>query len=152
MDSDLHSPPNGCAAAQTASGTVSVPIVQEEARIERREVEGDRVRVTTHTELVEEHVRETLQSDDVEVMRVPVNRTLEPGEAAPATRTEGDVTIIPILEEVLVVEKRLVLREELHILRESSAEEVEVPVTLRRQRAAIERIGPEGSIALDNED
>jgi stress response protein YsnF len=59
---------------------------------------------------------------------------------APAVRTEGDVTIVPVLEEVLFVEKRLVLKEELHIRRTATTETVEVPVTLRRQRAVIERV------------
>jgi stress response protein YsnF len=107
--------------------------------------------VTTRTDLVEEHVRESLQSDDVEVMRVPVNRTLDPGEAAPTIRSEGNVTIIPVLEEVVVVEKRLVLKEELHILRETATEEVEVPVTLRKQRADIQRTGPDG-LSTSNEE
>jgi stress response protein YsnF len=56
------------------------------------------------------------------------------------------VTIIPVLEEVLVVEKRLVLKEEVHIRSTTSGEDVEVPVTLRRQRAVVERVGPEGGI------
>jgi stress response protein YsnF len=38
-------------------------------------------------------------------------------ETAPEIRTESDVTILPVVEEVLVVEKRLVLKEELHIRR-----------------------------------
>lgn len=45
---------------------------------------------------------------------------------APEIRTEGDVTIVPVLEEVLVVEKRLVLKEELHIRRRVAAETVEI--------------------------
>ena len=48
-----------------------------------------------------------------------------------AVRTEGDVLIIPVLEEVLVVEKRLVLKEELHVRRLVSEENVEIPVTVR---------------------
>jgi hypothetical protein len=36
-------------------------------------------------------------------------------DVAPEVRVEGNVTIIPVLEEVLVVEKRLVLKEKLHI-------------------------------------
>jgi stress response protein YsnF len=50
------------------------------------------------------------------------------------------VLVIPVLEEVLVVEKRLVLREELRIRRTSASEAVEVPVTLRRQHAEIDRL------------
>ena len=61
-------------------------------------------------------------------------------DEAPETRTEGGVTIVPVLEEVLFVEKRLVLKEELHIRRQATTETVEVPVTLRRQRAIVERV------------
>ncbi|WP_375459633.1 YsnF/AvaK domain-containing protein [uncultured Enterovirga sp.] len=126
------------------AGQTTVPIVEEEAHIEKRQVESDRVRVSTHTDLVEEHLRETLRTDEVEVMRVPVNRTLEPGEAAPTIRTEGNVTIVPVLEEIAVVEKRLLLREELHILRDTTTETVEVPVTLRKQRAVVDRTAGDG--------
>jgi stress response protein YsnF len=71
---------------------------------------------------------------------VPVDRVVE---TAPETRTEGDVTIVPVLEEVLVVEKRLVLKEELHIRRRVETETAEVPVTLRKQRAIVERLAPD---------
>jgi stress response protein YsnF len=70
-------------------------------------------------------------------------------ETPPAVRTDGDVVIVPILEEVLVVEKRLVLKEELHIRRQVNHEDVEVPVTLRKQRAVIERLGPDGEPLRD---
>jgi stress response protein YsnF len=42
------------------------------------------------------------------------------------------------------VEKRLVLKEELHIRRSVTREDIEVPITLRKQRATIERLGPQG--------
>jgi stress response protein YsnF len=57
----------------------------------------------------------------------------------PAVRQEGDVTIYPVLEEVLVVEKRLVLKEEVHVRRVVTQTEVSQPVMLRRQYADIER-------------
>ena len=93
--------------------------------------------MSTRTEAVDEVVRESLRSEAVGVTRVPVNRELAPGEPAPQIRTEGGLTIIPVLEEVLVVEKRLVLREEVHLQRTASAEDVAVPVTLRRQHAEV---------------
>lgn len=126
--------------------TVLIPVVEETARIEKRAVETGRVRVGTHTDTVEQVLRETLRSDTVDVTRVPVNRTLSDGEAAPQIRDEGGVTIFPVLEEVLVVEKRLVLREEVHIRRTTSGEDVEVPVTLRHQRAVVERVSPDGDV------
>lgn len=137
--------PVAAASAETLS------LVEERARVGKRQVEGERVRVTTRTEVLEEHVRETLRSDEVEVLRVPVNRTLEPGEAAPAVRTEGNLTIVPVLEEIVVVEKRLLLKEEVHILRDATSETVEVPVALRKQRAVVERTGPDGKVIEDSE-
>lgn len=95
-----------------------------------------RVRVHTETTTREELVSAALDRRDVEVTRVPIDRDID---AAPSVRTEGDTTIIPVVEEVLVVEKRLVLREEIHLRRMTTSEQVEVPVTLRQQHAVIDR-------------
>jgi stress response protein YsnF len=57
-------------------------------------------------------------------------------------RTEDDVMIVPVLDEVSVVQKQLVL-EELHIRRQVESGAVEVPVTLCKQWAMVERIGPD---------
>lgn len=57
---------------------------------------------------------EPLFQEDVEVERIPVNRFIDgPVE----TRQEGDLTIVPVVEEVLTVQKRLLLKEEVHIRR-----------------------------------
>jgi stress response protein YsnF len=95
-------------------------------------------------DVVEEMTQASLERETVEVTRVPVDRVVD---EAPAIRTENDVTIVPVLEEVLVVEKRLVLKEELHIRRQTRSEDVQVPVQLRKQRAVVERLpgGEEGS-------
>jgi stress response protein YsnF len=139
---------NGSIAAEEvrAGETVLIPLVEETAHTEKRTVETGRVRVSTHTDTVDQVLRETLRGDAVDVTRVPVNRTIAEGEAAPQVRNEGGVTVIPVLEEVLFVEKRLVLKEEIHIRHTASGEDVEVPVTLRRQRAVVERVSPEGEI------
>jgi uncharacterized protein (TIGR02271 family) len=114
-----------------------IAVVEEEARFDKREVVTGRVRIRTRVEEAEETVRGTLDEEVVEVERVPVDRIVE---AAPAVRQDGDVTIIPVMEEVLVVEKRLVLKEELHVRRRRTQETVEVPVTLRRERVEVERL------------
>ncbi len=67
--------------------------------------------------------------EDCEVERVQVKRMLDqPAEI----RQEGDTLIIPLMEEVLVVEKRLMLREELHIKRrrETKADDDRTPIPL----------------------
>ncbi|MCJ2024087.1 YsnF/AvaK domain-containing protein [Methylobacterium sp. J-067] len=134
-------------AAEVAIGEEAVlSLIEETARIEKRAVETERVRVSTRTDTVDQVLRETLRSDMVGVTRVPVNRTLAEGEVPPVVRTEAGVTIIPVLEEILVVEKRLFLKEEVHIRRTTADEDVEMPVTLRRQHAVIERVSPEGHV------
>ena len=76
----------------------------------------------------------------VEVTRVPVNREVS---EAPPIRMEGDITVVPVVEERLVIEKRLFLVEELHLTRTATTEQVEVPTTLRRMRAVVERETPD---------
>ena len=59
-------------------------------------------------------IGEPLFRDDCDVQRVAIGRLLDgPVEA----RQEGDTWIVPLTEEVLVIEKRLLLREELRITR-----------------------------------
>jgi uncharacterized protein (TIGR02271 family) len=125
--------------ARTVSEDV-IPLVEETATIGKRELVTGRVRVRTVTDTIEELAHADVQRETVEVTRVPVDKVVE---TAPEIRTEGDVTIVPILEEVLVVEKRLVLKEELHIRRRVAAETVEVLVTLRKQRSIVERLAPD---------
>lgn len=114
-----------------------IPIVEEEIHLGKREITTGKVRVRTFVDVVTEPVHASLQEDTVEVTRVPVGREID---HAPEVRTENGVTIVPVVEEVLVVEKRLVLKEELHIRRQSRTETVEVPVEVRKHRVEIERL------------
>ena len=123
-----------------------IPLVEESAIIGKQQVSTGHLRVRTVTDTVEELAHASVQREDVEVTRVPINRVVE---TAPEIRTDGDVTIVPVLEEMLVVTKQLVLKEELHIRRRIETETVDVPVTLRKQRAIIERDAPGGATVDD---
>jgi uncharacterized protein (TIGR02271 family) len=127
----------------------ALPLLQEELRVDKRSVATGKVRVRSVVDTVEEIARAALTEEHVEVTRVPMDREVE---TAPPVRTDGDVTIVPILEEVVVVEKRLVLKEELHIRRTVTHQNVEVPVTLRKQRAVVERLTANGQIIADDEE
>lgn len=74
---------------------------------------------------------------EVDVERVPVDIVVD---APPEMRREGDVTIIPVVEERLVVEKRLVLVEEIHIRQRTVFQKERVEAELRKQRVTVERI------------
>jgi uncharacterized protein (TIGR02271 family) len=127
----------------------TIPLLKEELGVDKRSVVTGKVRVRSVVDTIEELVHAAITDERVEVTRVPMDREVE---AAPSVRTEDDVTIVPIMEEVLVVEKRLVLKEELHIRRSVTLENVEVPVTLRKQRAVIERLTADGQIISQDEE
>jgi uncharacterized protein (TIGR02271 family) len=120
-----------------SEGSPTVPLFEERARIDKRSATTGKVRVVTHTETVEELVRAVLEGEEADVFTVELDQSVS--GPAPRLRTEEGVTIIPVLEEVLIVEKRLVLKREIHIRKRSTLETVEIPVSLRKQRAKVER-------------
>ena len=121
----------------TSSEAEVIARAEEEVRLDKRMVTTGKVRVRTIVDVETELAKATLDGETVEVTRVPVDRIVD---QAPGIRVEDNVTIIPVLEEVLVVEKRLVLKEEVHIRKLATTEDVEVPVELRKQHAVIERL------------
>lgn len=121
--------------------TTYIPIVEETAFVTSRKVVTGRVRIATRTESVDQILPAHLSSMDVEVVRVPMDRKIE---TTPEIRTEGDLTIIPVVEERLVVTRELYLREEVHVRRIGRTETVEIPTTTRRQTVQIDRLPPQG--------
>ena len=119
-----------------ADEVATIPLVEERLQVGKRAVESGRVRVHVKVEERQETVAEELLRDDVEIERIPRNTPLS---AVPHVRLEGTTTIVPVVEEVLVVEKRLMLVEEIHIRRRSEHERREIPVTVRSEHARVER-------------
>jgi stress response protein YsnF len=99
--------------------------------------------VRVHTVVDHEQVRfsEQLEYEEVLVDRVPINQDVD---VAPQSRHEGDLLIIPVVEEYLHVEKRLRLKEELHVRRVRGVDTVSDTIPVRRMRAVVERTGPGG--------
>lgn len=130
-----------------------IPLVEEQMSLDRRTVPTGRVRIEMHTETVEHRLPAELSRDEVEVVRVPVGRRID---RAPEPVTEGDLTIIPVVEERLVVTRELYLREEVHVRRIRRHETVEIPAQTRRQTVRIDRIpakaDPVSSSNKDNSD
>jgi uncharacterized protein (TIGR02271 family) len=115
---------------------VSVPVIEEELEVGKRRVEGDRVSVRTVPRERTEVVEQPLESMEVEIERIAIDREID---TAPDIRNDGDTTIIPIVEERLVVEKRLFLREEIHVHRRRVVTQFRQNVTLRSQDVVVER-------------
>lgn len=113
-----------------------LPLAEEVAVVDRKDVVTGRVRVNTRVHTEETFVEANLAEDEVEITRVPIERVVD---VPPPIREEDGVIIVSIVAEEAVVETRLVLKEELHMRRLTRNQTVTVPVTLRRQTAEVER-------------
>lgn len=118
-----------------------IPVIQEQATAYKRVVETGKVRISKHVREYVELVDIPHFQEEVKVERVPVNQFVE---TAPGVRTEGDVTIIPILEEKYVLEKKLVLVEELHVRKERNESHQPQKVKVLKEEVEVNRIGPGG--------
>jgi stress response protein YsnF len=117
-----------------------IPLHEEEVSLSRREIKKANVQVALVTGTREQLIDEELTHVRVEIERVPIDRTVE---VAPPTRQEGDITIIPVVEEIVVVERRLVLKEEVRVRRVSTKEQHRETVVLRQQEAVVTREEPD---------
>ncbi len=116
----------------------TIPLHEEVLDVGKRVREGDTVRVETKVREEERTVAQDLASTDVEIERVPVGRVVD---APPGTRREGDVLILPVLEEELVVTKRLVLKEEIRITPRTRHRTEQATATVRVEDAVVTRDG-----------
>jgi uncharacterized protein (TIGR02271 family) len=114
----------------------AIPLVEERVSIAKRQVESERLEVRISVHEREERVPVELAHDEVEVERVPRNVAVS---ELPSVRHEGNTTIIPVVEEVVVLEKRMVLVEEIHVRRLSATTTEHVPVVIRSEQATIDR-------------
>lgn len=108
----------------------------EKIEVSRRRVDTSLVRATRTTRTREQLVEADLSHERVEVERIPIGRTID---SVPPVRQDGDTTILSVVEEVVVVERRLVLKEEVHVRRVKTTEHHRETVTLREQEATVTR-------------
>jgi uncharacterized protein (TIGR02271 family) len=114
-----------------------VPVLVEELDVQKRLVETGKVRIT---KVVHEHetlVDEPLFHDKVAITRVPMQRVVD---GPVPVREENGTTIISVVEEVLVVEKRLMLREEIHIRKQRIETHQPQRITLHSEEVRVERV------------
>jgi uncharacterized protein (TIGR02271 family) len=114
-----------------------LPVIEEALDVHTRRVETGKVRLTKTVQGQDVLVDEPLWREEVDITRVPVQRVVD---GPIPIRTEGETTIISLVEEVVMVEKRLRLTEELHIRTRRRETRQPQPVPLRREAARVERL------------
>lgn len=123
---------------EAGGGRIVIPVIAEQLAVEKRAIPRGIVRIHKRVESRNEIVEQPLLRQTVAIEHVPINLLIE-GDP-PAPRQEGDWTVIPIVEEVLVVEKRLMLVEEVRIARQEITVQEPQTVTLRREVVEVERL------------
>jgi len=137
----ISQPEHRQAEGERDEETLVVPVVAEKLEVQKRVVEREGVRIRKVVREREEVVDEPLMREEVQVKRVPVNRVVE---GPVPVRHVGNTMIVSLLEEVLVVEKRLMLKEELHITKEEVETYQPQRVILRSEEATVERVDVPG--------
>lgn len=118
----------------------TVPVLREELEIRKEVHHTGTVRLRKVISESPEFISEVLGAENIEIERIPMDVLVD---APPPVRTEGDVTVIPIVEEVLVVTKQIRLKEEVRISRRHSASNYYEEIRLRSEELVVERADAE---------
>ena len=113
-----------------------IPVMQEQATIDKEVVETAKIYVQKKVTEVEKNVDIPLLQEGYEIERVAVNQYVD---TYPQIREDGNTIIIPVVREVLVVEKRLELVEEVRVIKRATTVDHKETFTLRKEEVNVER-------------
>jgi uncharacterized protein (TIGR02271 family) len=136
-------------AEQPSNGSLDdhkLTLLAEELSVGKESVETGRLRVSKQTHTREVAVDESLRRESAEIETIPIGRRIF---EMPSVRHEGETIVVPIVEEILHTERRLILKEEARITRRKTTEQIHDRVTLRYQEAVVTRV-QSASEAVDN--
>ena len=129
---------NGFAEAVSGeTGETRIALFEEEVSVSKRVVPTGRVQVSRITQRHEQLIDELLKRKQIEIERIPVDK---PVDTMPFIREDEDTVVIPVVEEVVRVERRLLLKEEIRIQRVRATERFQESVALRKQEAVVTRL------------
>jgi uncharacterized protein (TIGR02271 family) len=114
-----------------------IPLFEEKLAVTKQVVPTSRVQVSRVTHSHEQLVDELLNHECIEIERIPFDKLVD---AMPSIREDGDSIVIPVVDEVVKVERYLILKEEVHVRRVRATERYQESVTLRKQEAVVTRL------------
>ena len=121
---------------RTADDVIVIPVIQEEIEVRKHQFATGTVRIRKVVHERDEVIEESTIHRTVEIERVPINSIV--GEPPPI-RHEGPTTIYSVVEEVLVLTKQFVLKEEVRITNRVSESPRRQSITLRTEELVIDR-------------
>ncbi|MFL5730956.1 MAG: YsnF/AvaK domain-containing protein [Cytophagaceae bacterium] len=115
--------------------SLTIPVVQEEISIDKKVIETGKVIIKKSVTEEETTVNIPLIQEGYDVERKAVNKIVE---SPPSVRYEDDRIIIPVMREILVVEKRFEIIEEVHVIRHRTEVPQQQQVKLRKENITVE--------------
>lgn len=135
MEQQRHEADNQRQSLQGEQPAV-IQVVQEHVTVSKDVVETARVHIRKRVVEEEQTLNIPLIQEGYDVRHVPVNKIVD---KMPAVRQDGDTTIIPVVREVLVVQKQYELVEEVHVVKTRTAIPHMQDITLRKEQVEIVR-------------
>ncbi|WP_051720334.1 YsnF/AvaK domain-containing protein [Anditalea andensis] len=113
----------------------NIPIIEEKLHLNKNKIITGSYKFIKS--VAEEAVKENLSvtEDNITIQRKEFNAYVD--TAPPPVRQEGDSTIISVIKEVLVIEKKMMLVEEIHITKEKKETSISIEDTLRKESIEI---------------
>src|SRR5215210_3350743 len=135
-EQDLRGPGNG-EPVKSPEQMIVIPIIEEQLVVTKEQIETGKVHIKKR--VVEEQV-----SVNIPVVQEGYHIERRAGAKAlltehPPTRYEGENIIIPVVREVLVIEKRYEVLEEVHVIQTKSETPHLQEITLRKENVEIKR-------------
>jgi stress response protein YsnF len=121
-----------------------IPVVSEEVHADAVPVETGAVRVTKRVEGHDEIIQQEVRKGRVEVKRVAVNRPVD-GPQSP--RREGNTLVVPVVSEILKIEKQWIITEEIYLTQLEETQTVREKVQVNQEVAEVERVDQNGQLA-----
>lgn len=124
------------AADSTPVDIRQIPVIEQQLQVTTRILETGRVRPTKTVHEQGTIVTIPLQQEQYTLERMALNAYVD---QMPTTGQEGEMTNYPVVKEVLVVQKRFLLSEEIRVTRQQTQTQQTQTVRLRRETLTIER-------------
>lgn len=118
------------------SEKIVLPVLEEEIVSIKQNKITCRVKIDIETIETEHLENVQLFHQTIEITHKPIGQIVE---TAPEIRQEGQTMIIPVIEEIAVIVKKLFLKEEIHIHQSQTSENKKISLSLKKQQVKIER-------------
>ena len=116
------------------SNAEKMQVCQEELKIKKRRIPVKKLSIRKRTKYTDFKSEIPLVSEQLSYTEVPFNTEVE---QIPEVRQEGDTTIIPVIKEIPIISKKIVLIKEIHITRSQSLGTETIEAKLRSEEVEI---------------